>query len=136
MMLIGELSELTGCKPETIRYYERVGVLAEPQRTGSGYRRYGPDHIERLNFVRGARQLGFSLGEVRELISLSVRQDRSCEAVDAIARRHLEQVRLRISKLRGLARELERMIDSCDGERIPDCRILQAMPEVRAEPEP
>lgn len=129
-MLIGELSRQTGCKPETIRYYEKRGLLPAPERTSGRYRNYGPTHRERLNFILGARSLGFSLEETKELIGLSTQRHRSCRAVDAIAQRHLEQVRARIDRLQSLARELERIIESCAGGQMPACRILEAMPTI------
>lgn len=129
-MLIGELSRQTGCKPETIRYYERRGLLPEPERTTGDYRNYGPRHRDRLNFILGARSLGFSLEEISELTALSTQRQRSCRAVDAIAQHHLEQVHARIDRLQSLAEELERIIESCAGGRIPACRILEAMPAV------
>ena len=82
---IGALAKATGTKVETIRWYERVGLLAAPARTTGNYRAYGPPHLARLSFIRRARDLGFSLDQVRVLLGLAEDQDRSCEAVDAIA---------------------------------------------------
>jgi DNA-binding transcriptional MerR regulator len=88
---IGELASATDTKVETIRYYERVGLLPKPKRTPGNYRRYEADHLGRLSFTRRARDLGFSIEQVRNLISLGDQRDRSCETVDAIAREHRPQ---------------------------------------------
>lgn len=127
-MLIGELAKQTGVNPETIRYYEQIGMLPAPRRTAARYRLYGDVHVERLRFIRGARALGFGLDDIRELISLSSQRRRSCKAVDAIARQQLEQTRARIRDLESLAAELERIVESCAGGTVPECRILGALP--------
>jgi Cu(I)-responsive transcriptional regulator len=127
-VLIGELAKQTGVNPETIRYYEQIGMLPAPSRTAARYRVYTPTHVDRLRFIRGARALGFGLDDIRELISLSSERHRSCAAVDAIATRQLVEVRDRVRQLRGLEAELERIIEGCQGGTIPDCRILEAIP--------
>lgn len=127
-MLIGELAKQTGVNPETIRYYEQIGMLPAPRRTAAKYRIYTATHVDRLRFIRGARALGFGLEDIRELISLSSERRRSCAAVDRIARQQLEQTRARIRDLESLAAELERIVKSCAGGRIPACRILDALP--------
>lgn len=128
-MVIGELASLTGTTPEAIRYYERVGVMPTPTRDGGGrYRRYGSSDVERLNFVRRVRELGFSLGEVRELLELADHPDRPCAEVDAMARAHLTSVEEKIAQLKSLRAELARMIGACRGGlAIADCRILAAL---------
>lgn len=127
-LVIGELASRTGTSPETIRYYERVGVLAQPARSGAGhYRRYGPADVERLAFVRRARDLGFSLDEVRELLGLADQPQRSCAEVDAMARAHLVSVNEKLAQLAALRTELERVIGNCQGGvAMADCRILAA----------
>jgi DNA-binding transcriptional MerR regulator len=127
--VIGELAARTGTTPEAIRYYERVGVLSPPQRRGSGrYRRYGPADVERLSFVRRSRELGFSLDEVRELLSLADQPDRSCAEVDQLARAHLAAVDEKLAQLAALKGELERVIGNCQGGlAVADCRILAAL---------
>ena len=93
---IGELSRRTGVKVPTIRYYEEVGLMPAPPRTAGKQRRYGPAEVDRLNFIRHARELGFEVGAIRELLAMSAQPDRSCAEVDQIARRHLSEVDRRI----------------------------------------
>lgn len=132
-MTIGALSERTGVTIETIRYYERVGVLPRPARhaagvTHAGYRRYRVADVERLAFVRRARELGFSLDEVRELLSLADDPGRPCAEVDAIARAHRAQVEAKIAQLAALRAELDRVIGQCRGGfAVADCRLLSAL---------
>lgn len=124
---IGELASATDTKVETIRYYERVGLLPKPKRTPGNYRRYEADHLGRLSFTRRARDLGFSIEQVRNLISLGDQRDRSCETVDAIAREHLAEVDRKIADLKGLRRELDALIRQCHHGTIAECRILDAL---------
>lgn len=124
---IGELGRLTGTKVETVRYYERIGLLAAPERTAGNYRAYGPEHLARLSFIRRSRDLGFSLDQVRALLDLSDDRDRSCEAIDTIAKEHLAEVDRKIADLRALRRELGNMIDQCRCGTVADCRIIEAL---------
>lgn len=126
-LTIGELGRLTGTKVETIRYYERIGLLAAPERTAGNYRTYGPDHLNRLSFIRRSRDLGFSLDQVRALLDLSDDRDRPCEAIDVIAKEHLAEVDRKIADLRALRRELSSMIDQCRCGTVADCRIVEAL---------
>ena len=128
-LVIGELADRTGTSPETIRYYERVGVLPAPVRAGGGrYRRYGAGDVERLLFVRRARELGFSLDEVRELLGLADQPDRSCAEVDQLARAHLTSVDEKLARLGALRDELERVVGACRGGLpVAECRILGAL---------
>jgi Cu(I)-responsive transcriptional regulator len=129
---IGHLAKATATKVETIRYYERIGLLAEPARTGGNYRAYGREHLGRLSFIRRARDLGFTLEQVRELLGLSDQKDRSCAAVDGIAREHLDGVDRKIADLRALRRELKSIIDQCGCGTIADCRIIEALgPQIK-----
>jgi Cu(I)-responsive transcriptional regulator len=124
---IGELGRVTDTKVETIRYYERIGLLPAPGRTAGNYRAYGPDHLNRLSFIRRCRDLGFSLDQVRELLGLSDDSSRSCEAVDVIAREHLDEVDRKIADLRTLRRELANMINQCRRGTIAECQIIDAL---------
>jgi Cu(I)-responsive transcriptional regulator len=128
VLTIGDLAKATDTKVETIRYYERIGLLPAPARTGSGnYRAYTAEHLGRLSFVRRARDLGFSLEQVRELLGLSDQKDRSCEAVDAIAREHLADVDRKIADLTALRRELDALIGQCRRGTIAECRVIEAL---------
>ncbi|MDT0684053.1 helix-turn-helix domain-containing protein [Roseicyclus sp. F158] len=127
MLTIGNLAKKTGTKVQTIRYYEQIGLMPEPERTAGGQRRYGEDELDRLAFVRHARQLGFTLEAIRELLDLSDEPDRSCENADAIARRQLRQVEQRIARLEALRTELKRMVRECAGGQTADCRVLEVL---------
>jgi Cu(I)-responsive transcriptional regulator len=126
-LTIGELAERTGCKVQTIRYYEQIGLMPEAVRTEGNQRRFGPSHLERLAFIRHSRELGFPLEAIRELLDLADDPERSCEAADRIAKRQLRQVESRIARLETLKAELRRMIRQCRGSRIADCRIIEAL---------
>ncbi|QDI74402.1 MULTISPECIES: MerR family transcriptional regulator [Leisingera] len=127
MLTIGSLGKKTGTKVQTIRYYEQIGLMPEPGRTEGGQRRYGEAELDRLSFIRHARQLGFSLDAIRELLDLSDHPDRSCDEADAIARRQLKQVYQRIARLEALRTELERMVHECSGGKTSDCRVLEVL---------
>lgn len=124
---IGTLARRTGTKVQTIRYYEHIGLIPEPGRTGGGQRRYSDVELDRLAFIRHARQLGFSLDAIRELLDLSDRPDHSCAQVDAVAQRQLKEVEARIARLEALRIELRRMIGECSADRVADCRILEVL---------
>lgn len=124
---IGDLARATGTKVETIRYYERTGLLPPPPRTRGNYRAYGAGHLARLGFVRRARGLGFSIGQVRALLGLADQRERSCEAVDAIAREHLAEVDRKLADLAALRRELASLIGRCRRGTVAECRIIEAL---------
>ncbi len=129
---IGEVCRRTGIKVPTIRYYESVGLLTPPARTAGKQRRYSADDVARLNFIRHARDLGFEIGDIRELLTFSSQPDRSCREVDVIARRHLLEVDRRIGQLSMLRGELRRMIEECGQGRVCECRIIEALSEPKA----
>jgi Cu(I)-responsive transcriptional regulator len=124
---IGDLAKTTDTKVETIRYYERINLLPAPGRTPGNYRSYGPEHLNRLSFIRRARDLGFSLAQVRNLLGLADQRHRSCDAVDAIAREHLAQVERKIADLAALQRELDSIISQCSHGTVAECRIIEAL---------
>ena len=126
-MRIGELAHETGCQIETIRYYERAGVLPPPAREANGYRSYGAPHRRRLRFVRRCRELGFSLNDIRELLRMVDRREYSCAAVEAVGRGHLENVRKRMVDLRRLEAVLSDLVSRCDGGNTPDCSMLESL---------
>lgn len=127
MLTIGTLAKKTGTKVQTIRYYEQIGLMPEPGRTEGGQRRYGEPDLDRLAFIRHARQLGFSLEAVRELLDLGDHPNRPCHEVDAIARRQLKQVEQRLARLEALQTELKRMVHECSGGTTADCRVLEVL---------
>jgi Cu(I)-responsive transcriptional regulator len=124
---IGALADATATKVETIRYYERIGLLPEPGRTAGNYRLYRPEHVTRLGVIRRARALGFSIDQVRELLGLSDHEERPCAEVDAIARQHLAEVDAKLAALKKLRRELDSLIRQCHSGTIADCRIIDAL---------
>lgn len=126
-LTIGQLSKETGCKVPTIRYYEKIGLMPAPLRTEGNQRRYGPEHLARLGFIRHCRELGFRQQAVRELMTLANDPDQSCDSVTKIASTHLEEVNSRIVQLQALKLELERMIKVCRGGQIANCRILETL---------
>ncbi|MBM1171983.1 MerR family transcriptional regulator [Microvirga arabica] len=125
-LTIGELSRQTQVKVPTIRYYEQIGLLAEPVRTDGKQRRYGPGDVRRLNFIRHARALGFEIEAIRQLLGLAGDPDRCCGEVHDITRAHLEEVKDKIARLSALRDELETMV-ACDHRRISECRIIEAI---------
>lgn len=127
MLKIGKLSQAVGVKVPTIRYYEKIGLLPEPERGVGDQRLYGDETRCRLTFIRHARELGFPLDAIRELLDLSDRPDVSCEAADAIARARLIETRARIARLEALSRELERMIAQCANGRVAECRVIETL---------
>lgn len=114
---IGELARRAGCKPETVRYYESIGLVSDATRTEGGQRRYGEEAVRRLTFIRHARDFGFSVEAVRELLAMSDQPDMPCQEVDAIAKHHLEEVESRLQRLSALRDELKRMVSQCAGGR-------------------
>jgi DNA-binding transcriptional MerR regulator len=124
---IGELSRLTGVKVPTIRFYEQIGLIESPPRTEGNQRRYGADEVRRLNFIRHARELGFEVDDIRELLDMSGKPQASCHQADSIARNHLSEIDRRIASLTALRSELSRMVDECHHGRICDCRIIEVL---------
>jgi len=124
---IGALAERTGCNIQTIRYYEQIGLLPQPSRTEGGQRRYGTDIIHRLAFIRHARDLGFDIDSIRELMQLAGAPERPCADVDRIAEAHLQAVEAKIAKLAALRAELRRMLKECGKGQIAECRVIDSL---------
>ena len=124
---IGALARAAGTKVQTVRYYEQIGLLPAPARTEGGQRVYDARARDRLAFIRHARELGFGLDSIRELLSLADRPDLDCAAADRIAQEHLEAVRERIARLRGLEFELERMVEQCAHGKVAHCRVIESL---------
>jgi len=124
---LGALAERTGVHIETIRYYERIGVLRRPPRSPSGFRRYGSEDVRRLGFIRRLRELWFSVESVRALLDLAEAPRSKCSEVRAMAAGHLGEVQTKITDLRRMERVLKEMVASCDGGVTPDCPIIETL---------
>ncbi|MDQ7079337.1 MAG: helix-turn-helix domain-containing protein [Paracoccaceae bacterium] len=122
-----DLSRATGCNIETIRYYEKIGILPAPPRGGNGYRQYDPAHVDRLRFVMRSRELGFTLDEIRSLLGLVDRGAQSCAEVQAVAQGHLETVRARIRDLQRVEKVLSETVSRCSGRDVPECPVMDAL---------
>jgi MerR family transcriptional regulator, mercuric resistance operon regulatory protein len=127
-MRIGEVAAEAGVNIQTLRYYERRGLLAAPERTGSGYRRYPGDTVRVVRFIKRAQELGFSLRECQELLGLASGEAGGCGAVRRLATRKIADLEARIAALRGMRRSLERLVQTCDGPRARrECPLLEAI---------
>lgn len=126
-MTIGRLSKATGVKVTTIRYYESIGIMGEPDRSESGQRLYDDEAIQCLSFIRHARDLGFPMNAIRDLIQLQSAPGKDCAAVDIIAKKQLSDVRKRLDQLKALERELVRMVLGCQGGKVGACRVMVAL---------
>jgi MerR family mercuric resistance operon transcriptional regulator len=121
---IGAAAERTGVKTETIRFYEREGLIPAPLRTDGGHRVYDSNRVERLAFIHRARELGFPLDQVRSLFQLVDEPGHSCGEVGELAGNHLQTVQARIADLRAMEKVLQGMVSSCSGGTVPDCPII------------
>lgn len=126
-LTIGALSKRTGCNIETIRYYERIKLFPAPARSEGGHRNYGNGHLKRLGFIRRARDLGFTIEEIRALFRLVDERDQPCAEVREVAFKHLQDVQVKISALRSMERALKTMVVECGGSNKPDCPLLEAL---------
>lgn len=126
-MTIGRLAKATDCKPETIRFYEKEGLLPKPRRSASGYRLYEESHQRKLLFIRHGRELGFSLDDIGLMLGLAEDQQSSCREISRLSRKRLSSIRDKLSRLQALSAELTRLIDQCDDGRIAECRIIEAL---------
>ena len=128
MFTIGEISKKVGVKIPTIRYYEKMGLLAKPSRSEGNQRRYTQTEMERLGFIKHARDLGFSLDAIASLLDLSNSDEHdSCSAIDALARGHLAQVRNRLSLLTELEKELMRIVSGCQRGTVESCYVIESL---------
>jgi len=124
---IGELARRTGCKVQTIRYYEQIGLMPEAARTLGNQRIYGPAHSDRLAFIRHSRELGFPLDAIRQLLTLADDPNQPCATADRIAQEQLVAVENRIARLEALKAELERMVEQCRHGTIGHCRVIEVL---------
>lgn len=123
----GELARATGCNIETIRYYEKVGLLPDPPRTAAGYRIYAAAHVARLRFIQRARELGFTLDDIRGLLGLEDGNVPTCAEVKARTDRHLADVRAKIADLGRIEAALARTAAQCTGTDVPNCPVLDTL---------
>lgn len=129
-MKIGELAKKTGCDVETIRFYEKSGLLDEPVRTASGYRDYQGIHLERLQFIRHCRSLQIGLQDIRALLDLQARPSAGCEHVNALIDRHIAAIQSQVAALRTLETQLITLRHQCNAPHsVEECRILQSLVE-------
>ena len=123
-MNIGEAARQSGVPAKTIRYYESIGLIAPAERSESGYRVYGDKEVQTLRFINRARNLGFSVKQVAELLLLWRDRDRSSADVKAVARDHLSEIDRRMAELQSMRDTLEHLVERCHGDSRPDCPIL------------
>lgn len=126
-MTRGELARRTGCNLETVRYYEKIGLLPHSRRTKSGYRLYDEHHADRLCFIIRARELGFSIDGIKGLFNLVDRQAVSCADVKVIAQHHLEEIRRKLVHLRRMERVLAETTKCCSGAEVPECPLIDVL---------
>jgi len=124
---IGQMAKAGHCKVQTIRYYEQIKLLDIPTRNSGNQRIYNQTQFNRLKFIRHSRELGFSLDQIREILTLSDNPTHSCQQVDDIARSHLQDIESKILRLTGMKKELKRMMKQCHGDQIADCRIIEVL---------
>lgn len=122
-----ELARRTRCNLETIRFYEKIGMLPDPPRTAAGYRVYDEDHVSRLRFILRSRELGFSIEEIRGLRDLVDGGNQTCAEVKERTERHLADVRSKIADLRRIERVLAATAARCSGDDVPECAVLEAL---------
>lgn len=121
------LARRTGCNLETIRYYEKIGMLRDPPRTVSGYRVYDEEHVARLRFILRARELGFTIEEIRGLLGLVDGGTQTCAEVKAVTECHLADVRTKIADLQRIEKVLASTAARCSGDEAPDCPVLETL---------
>ena len=132
MYSIGDLSRRTSVKVPTIRYHEQTGLMPAPDRSEGNQRRYEKSDLERLTFIRHARDLGLSIEAIHELLTLSAHPERPCADADLIAATHLADIRERIARLQKLEAELARMLAACDGQHtLGECQVIRSLADHR-----
>lgn len=129
---IGILARESGVNIETVRYYERIGVMPKAARSSSGYRLYTAEHLKRLTFVRRGRELGFTLDELRDLLCLVDGHAYTCAEVRALTLDHVADIRRKIADLKALERTMTTIAAQCSGKKVPDCPIIDALFRARA----
>jgi MerR family transcriptional regulator, copper efflux regulator len=128
LLNIGQVAQKTGLGIETIRFYERKGLINEPSRKQSGYRQYAQEHILQLLFIQQAKELGFSLNEIGELLSLRSDEKSECKDIKQLAGIKLDDIDSKIKMLQRMRRSLKKLVDQCPGQGpLSDCPILDAL---------
>ncbi|WP_425514850.1 MerR family transcriptional regulator [Ancylobacter lacus] len=127
MRAIGDAARISGVKVPTIRYYEQIGLLPAPPRTEGGRRAYSDADMRRLSFIRHARELGFEVDAIRNLLHLQDDPDQPCAVADALARERLAEVERRIAALEALREELKRMVEGCSHGVVGECRVIETL---------
>jgi len=126
-MLRSEIARRAGCSPETVRYYESIGLMDEPARNGAGYRIYGERHLDQLGLIRTAREFGFGLHTIRQLLDMQRRRTAPCREADELVAHQLARVDAKIDRLRALRDALRAMLDSCPHEVVADCAVFRSL---------
>lgn len=125
-MRIGELAKQTGCDVETVRYYEKAGLLPEPARSDAGYRLYQPEHLERLQFIRHCRSLQMGIPDIRVLLDFKAQPTMECQGVNDLLDHHIELIRVQMQKLQNLEQQLMNLRHQCEQPHlVNECGILQ-----------
>ena len=127
MFKIGTLSKNTDCQIETIRYYERIGLMPNPGRTESGHRVYGLEHEKRLRFIRRSRELDFTLGEIRFLLQAVEDENPSCAEVEKFSKKHLDLIRGKIRDLRAMEKTMKNLLSECAENQSPSCPLIDIL---------
>ncbi|RYF47547.1 MAG: Cd(II)/Pb(II)-responsive transcriptional regulator [Comamonadaceae bacterium] len=135
-MKIGELARMTHSTPETVRYYEKEGLLAQPARTDGNYRNYGPEHVERLRFIRNCRALDMTHEEIRVLLQAMDAPDAGCASANAMVDEHIGHIDARISELQSLKAQLTTLRARCSGDGTGDCGILTGLTQLQTSDTP
>ncbi len=134
-MQIGEAAQRSGVSAKMIRHYESIGLLPAASRSPAGYRHYGENDVSTLRFIRAARDLGFGLDAVRELLSLWQKRDRTSREVKTLARRHIDALEAKVRELNAMISALDDLARHCHGDDRPDCPILEGLVAPRRRPE-
>lgn len=127
-MTIGELARKSGVEAQTIRYYERIGLIAQPPRTASNYRMYGESVIQRMTFIKRSKQIGFTLSDIKVLLAMSDRKIRRCRDVREFADTRLKKVRGQIAHLKLIEKVLSALVEQCSqSEQLDECPIMESL---------